>query len=377
MANVVEIVPVRTKREWDDFYLLPWDIYETLPNWIPPLLITVKQTLDTEKHPFWKHARRETWNAYMGTECVGRMMAIVDDNHNKFHEEKTAYWGFFECIDDQEVANKLFAAAEAWARSQGMSTLRGPMNPSTNYECGMQISAFETKPFIMMTQNHAYYPALVEKAGYAKAKDLNAWLLDPSKKFDDRMLQRAKQQSQAAGVVIRSIDMKDFEGEVERILQVYNDAWEKNWGFVPMTADEFRQMAKDMKAIVEPKLLYIAEVNGEVAAFSLWLPDLNQVMEKIPSGKLLPTGLFKLLWHTKVRRTVNRGRILTLGVRQKFRSLGLAPLMCLKYYEEAPALGYPVAECSWILEDNVAMNRGLQMMSGDLYKTYRIYDKTL
>ncbi len=377
MASTIRILPVQSKGDWENFYLLPWDIYGETPNWVPPLLLAVKQTLDTEKNPFWQHARRETWTAHIGDECVGRIMAIVDDNHNQFHSEKTAFWGFFECVNDQSVADALFGAAEAWARGQGMQTLRGPMSPSTNHECGLQVDAFDTKPFIMMTQNPPYYAALVEKAGYAKAKDLLAWKLHPSKQFDTRLIDRAKKLQVAEQIVIRPINMKDYEAEVERILDVYNDAWEKNWGFVPMTPDEFRHMAKDMKPIVIPELLFIVEVRGEVAGFSLWLPDLNQVMEKIPNGKLFPTGLIKLLWHTKVKRTVNQGRILTLGVKKKYRALGLGSLMFLKYYETAPSMGYPTAEASWILEDNAAMNQGLKMMNADLYKTYRIYDKTL
>lgn len=374
----VEIRTVESKSETDDFLLLPWQIYKNDKNWVPPLLMAVKQTLDTKKNPFWTHAKLKMWNAYLDGECVGRIAGVVDDNHNKFHEEKTGFWGFFECVDNQEVANALFREVEKWVRAEGMETLRGPMSPSTNHECGLQINAFDTKPFIMMTQNPPYYQGLVETAGFSKAKDLYAWLLDRRvHKFDEKLIKHAKRLEESAGISFRHVDMSKFEEEVEKLLEVYNDAWEKNWGFVPMTDDEFRHMAKDMKAILIPELLFIVEVKGEMAGFGLWLPDVNQVMEKIPSGKLFPTGLIKLLWHTKVRKTINRGRILTLGVKKKFRHLGLASLMYLRYYQIAPDMGYPLAECSWILEDNTAMNQGLKYMNGDLYKTYRIYDKPL
>ncbi|MEW6056842.1 MAG: N-acetyltransferase [Bdellovibrionota bacterium] len=377
MATSIKVKTVESKQERDDFFLLPWDIHEDDKNWVPPLLLSVKQTLDTAKNPFWKHAKQKLWVAYQGGACVGRIAGVIDESHNKFHGETTAFWGFFECINDIEVARALFSVVEAWSREQGMNVLRGPMNPSTNHECGLQINAFDTKPFIMMTQNPAYYPELVEKAGFSKAKDLYAWLLDNSRKFDDKLVQNAKRLQESQGIVVRPIDMAKYEEEIEKIIEVYNDAWEKNWGFVPMTNEEFRHMAKDMKPILVPQLVYIVEVRGETAGFSLWLPDLNQVMAKIPDGKLFPAGLIKLLWYTKVKRIVNRGRILTLGVKKKYRNLGLASLLYLRYYEDAPALGYPLGECSWILEDNAAMNQGLKLMKADLYKTYRIYDKPL
>jgi hypothetical protein len=372
-----EIRPVRTRQERSDFISLPWDIYKNDKFWIPPLQMAVEQSLDVQKNPFYRHARLERWNAYQNNRCVGRIAGIIDEAHNTFHGEHTAFWGFFECIDDEAISTALFRTVEAWAIENAMTQLRGPVSPSTNHECGLQIDSFETKPFIMMTQNPSYYARLVEHAGMSKAKDLYAWLLDNSKPFDDKLVRRAEKLKAKESITIRPIDMKHFDAEIERVLEIYNDAWERNWGFVPMSPDEFRYLAKDMKPILVPELVFLVEVQGEPAAFSLWLPDLNQVMEKIPSGKLLPFGLLKLLWHTKVRRSVNRGRILTLGVRKKFRHLGLASLLYLEYFQKAPKLGYPTAECSWILEDNKAMNRGLELMKANHYKTYRIYEKPL
>lgn len=376
MSNV-EIKAVRSKKERNDFLLVPWDIYANDPNWIPPLLMAVEQSLDTKKNPFYRHARLEMWNAYRDGKCVGRIAGVVDDRNNQFHEEKVAFWGFFECENNPQTAAALFQVVEEWASKYGMTAIRGPMSPSTNHECGMQLDAFDTKPFIMMTQNPDYYPQLVESIGHQKAKDLFAWLLDNSEVFDERILRRARQLEKSEEIKIRTLNLKDYDREIDRVLEIYNDAWEKNWGFVPMSEAQFRHMADDMKGILIPELLFMVEVRGEPAAFSLWLPDLNQVMEKIPNGKLFPTGLLKLLWHTKVKKTVNRGRVLTLGVKQKFRNLGLAPLLYLKYYETAPKMGYPLAECSWILEDNKAMNQGLRMMRAKMYKTYRIYEKPL
>ncbi len=369
--------PVLTKKEKSDFLLLPWDLHKSDPNWVPPLLLSVQQNLDTKCNPFYKHAKLKQWSAYRENKCVGRIAGIIGDRHNEFHQEKVAFWGFFECENNFETAQKLFHAVEEWAKNENMTFLRGPMSPSTNHECGLQVSAFETRPFIMMTQNPAYYAELIEKSGFSKVKDLYAWLVDSQCKFDERLIRHAKRLEKSAGITFRHIDMKHFNEEVESILEIYNDAWEKNWGFVPMTDEEFRYMAKEMKAVVIPELLFIVEVKGESAGFGLFLPDLNQVMIKIRNGKLFPTGLLKLLWHTKFHKTMTQGRILTLGVKKKFHHLGLGSLMYLKYFETGPRLGFPSCECSWILEDNAPMNHGLKYMNAKHYKTYRIYEKPI
>lgn len=373
----MKILQVVSKKEKGDFLKLPWTIYKGMSNWVPPLLVQVEGTLDTQKNPFWKHAKLAMWNAYGNGRCIGRIAGVIDEAHNNFHDEKTGFWGFFECINDQEVASALFREVEVWARSHGMKTLRGPVNPSTNHECGLQVSAFETRPYVMMTQNPDYYPALVEKAGFAKTKDLLAWHITGQARFDDKLINKVKSVVKDEGITFRHIDMKRYDEEVEKLLEVYNEAWEKNWGFVPMNPEEFRHMAKEMKAVIVPQLIFIAEVKGEVAAFSLFLPDINQILHKIRDGRLFPTGLLKLLWYTKVKRSIFRGRVLTLGVKKKFRSLGLGSMLYFRYIKGGPMAGFNEAECSWILEDNEAMNEGLRLMNARLYKTYRIYDKPL
>lgn len=230
----------------------------------------------------------------------------------------------------------------------------------------------------MMTQNPDYYPKLVDSLGHKKAKDLVAWYIHHEAPIDQRLLRYSDRLQKRQGIKIRTLDISKYEEEVEKILEVYNDAWEKNWGFVPMNPDEFRHMAKDMKPIVVPEMLYLAEYQGEVIAFSLFLPDLNLIMKKIPSGRLFPLGALKLFWYTKVnKKLVDRGRILTLGVKQKYRSLGVAPAMYIRYMQDGPKNGFPQAECSWILEDNKPMSDGLRLLGAKPYKTYRIYDKLL
>lgn len=377
----MSIKRVESKQDWNQFIELPWKIYAGDSNWVPPLRIAVRDLLDVNKNPFFRHA---VMRAVIATnargEVVGRIVGVIDENHNKYHEEKTAFFGFYESINDLALAQALFDDIVKWAREWGMTTLRGPMNPSTNHECGLLVEGYNDPPSVMMTYNPPYYAELFEKCGFAKAKDLLAYNISKDSKFSERLLAHAERLKQNSEVKLRPINVRDFDREVDRILEIYNDAWEKNWGFVPMDPAEFRHMAKDMKAVLDPELLLVAEVRGEPVAFALTLPDVNQVFKKVPDGKLLPTGLFKLLWNLKGpgrRKTINRCRILTLGIRQKYRTLGLGPLFYAEYVKRGPRLGYPTGEASWILEDNVQMNKALEHMCGARTKVYRIYDRAL
>jgi hypothetical protein len=376
-----QLKPVESKQDWSDFIDFPWTIYQGDPNWVPPLRIAVRDLLDVSKNPFFKHSTMHPVLAYRDGKCVGRIVAVIDDNHNKYHEEKTAFWGFFECINDQKVANALFDEAARWSKSKGMTMIRGPMNPSTNHECGLLVEGFNDPPTVMMTYNPPYYGTLVETYGMVKAKDLYAYDIDGRKsKFSEKLVAQAERLKQGGNVTFRAIDMKNFETEIEMVLGIYNDAWEKNWGFVPMEPEEFRHMAKDMKMIVDPNLVLIAMVKGEPAGFALTLPDVNQAQKKISDGKLFPTGLLKLLWFAKGpgrKSTINRCRILTLGIKKQYRELAIGPLLYTEYFKRGPALGYPVGEASWILEDNKPMNRALELMGSAKTKTYRIYDRAL
>jgi len=374
----LEIRPVSNSKEKKDFINLPWSLHAHDANWVPPLKIAVKDLLNTKKHPFYKQAKLQLWNAYRNNKCVGRIAGIINHAHNQFHNDKTGFWGFFECENNVETSRALFQTVEQWIKEHNMDLLRGPMNPSTNYECGLQISAFDTRPFIMMTQNPPYYADLVEQANFSKAKDLHAWIIDQREvDFDRRLLAKAEAAAQEERITFRHINMKRYNEEVANIFAIYNDAWEKNWGFIPMSDDEFRLFAKEMKAIIIPELILIVEVDGEMAGFGALLPDVNQVLAKIRNGRLLPTGLFKLLWHAKVKKSINQGRIPILGVSKKYQSLQLGPLLYMKYLEIGPKHGFPVSECSWILEDNKSMNFGLKLMGAKKYKAYRIYDKEL
>jgi hypothetical protein len=378
---MLRIKPVESKSDWDAFIDLPFQLYKNDPVWVPPLRIAVRDLLDVNKNPFFRHAQMLPLLAYQGDRCVGRIVAVVDDAHNKFHQEKTGFFGFFECINDQAVADALLEEAAKWLKSKGMAIVRGPMNPSTNHECGLLVDGFQDPPSVMMTYNPPYYATLLEKWGMAKSKDLFAYDIDSRKvKFSDKLLAQSERLKKRGQVTFRPVNMSKFEEEVDMILEIYNDAWESNWGFVPMEPEEFRHMAKDMKMIVDPELLLIAEVRGEPAGFALTLPDVNQAFHKIKDGKLLPTGIFKLLWNLKGpgrKGTINRCRVLTLGIKKAYRNFAIGPLLYTEYFKRGPALGYPVGEASWILEDNLAMNKALEHMCGERTKVYRIYDRAL
>ena len=377
---MIEIRPVRSSRDWELFIGLPWSLYSGDSNWVPQLRIAVRDMLDVRKNPFFKHAFMNPWIALRGGEVVGRIVGVIDENHNRFHDEKTAFFGFFEAVDDPRVARRLLDEVQAWALERGMETLRGPVNLSTNHECGLLVEGHDSAPSVMMAYNPPYYASLIEEAGFAKVKDLLAYDVHGNSRFSERLLAQSERLKANGNVTFRTVNMRRFEQEIETILDIYNDAWEQNWGFVPMEREEFQHMAKDMKAIVDPNLLLIAEVRGEPAGFGLALPDVNQVFKKIPDGKLLPTGLIKLLWNLKGpgrAGTVNRCRILTLGIKKAFRNFSLGPLFYTEYLRRGPAAGYPVGEASWILEDNRAMNRALEMMCGKRTKVYRLYDRAI
>ncbi|MGZ3686785.1 MAG: N-acetyltransferase [Bdellovibrionota bacterium] len=379
---MAQIKPVQSPSDWSEFIDFQWKIYARDPNWVPNLRIAIRDMLDVRKNPFFKHATMLPLLARNDRgEVVGRIVGVIDEAHNQFQREKTAFFGFFECVDDQKTASALLNAVGTWARERGMSIVRGPAQLSSNHEWGLLIEGFDDPAYIMMTYNPPYYAKLIEGWGGRKAKDLYAYVLEKRKsKFAERLLAQAERLKAKENITFREVNMSDFDGEVNRILEVYNDAWEKNWGFVPMDEEEFRHMAKDMKMVLDPRLLLMAEIKGEPAAFALCLPDVHQVFKKVPDGKLFPTGIFKLLWNLKGpgrARTVTRCRILTLGIKQKYKLLGLGPLFYTEYFKRGVALGYQQAEASWILEDNKPMNKALELMGATRSKVYRLYDRAI
>ncbi len=370
----VIVSKVESKADLMRFIKLPWKIYQDDANWVPPLIMDMKNLLNRQKNPFFEHSEAEYFLAHRDGEVVGRIAAIVNHNHNRFHNEQTGFFGFFESVDNAEVASTLFGAAEEWLRAKGMQALRGPMNFSTNDTCGLLCEGFDASPVIMMTYNPKYYLELVESCGFTRIKELYAYHFEHTMPMPERFVRLAQRTLADESIVFRTIDMKHFQREVGLVMEIYNDAWAANWGFVPMTEKEFEHLAKELKPVVDPDLVYIAEVNGEPAGFSLTLPDYNQILKDV-NGRLFPFGIFKLLLN---RKKITRVRVITLGVKKKFQhKRGLAPAFYYETYRRGIDKGYTLGEFSWILEDNVLMNRALQAMGAILYKKYAIYEKGL
>lgn len=371
----VRVEPVRGRRDLRRFIDLSWRINAGDPNWVPPLRSDLMTVLRRDKHPFHQHASVEYFLAWRGDRVVGRIAAIVNRTHVEFHEEPLGFFGFFEVERDQEAASALLAAAEDWVRARGMERIRGPASFSTNDEAGLAVlvDGFEHPPAIMMAHNPPYYAELIEGAGYEKAKDLLAYMVEGPTP-PERLVEGVRRLQQRVGVRIRPVDVRRFGDEVAIIKGIYNTAWARNWGFVPLSDAEFDHLARQLRPVLEPRLCLIAEVGDEPVGFALALPDYNQALRHLKDGRLFPFGIFKLLWY---RRRIDAARVLTLGLKPGFRRMGIDAMLYLRIFEEGTKLGYKRAECSWILEDNWDMRRGLERLGAYVYKTYRLYEKAL
>jgi len=371
----IEIKKIQSNKDLMQFIKMQWGIYRDDPNWVPPLIMDRKKLLDKEKNPFFQHSEMEMFLAYKDGNIAGRIAAITNENHNKFHEDNVGFFGFFESIDDAEVSNELFKTAEEWIKEKGKDGMLGPINPSSNDEMGLLVDGFDTPPYVLMCHNPEYYIKLMEKAGYKKAKDLWAWYIDAetaNKNISEKMFRVAEKSTEKYGLEIRNINFKNMDEEVKILREVYNNAWSKNWGFVPMTDDEFDHLAADMKQVADEDFVFIVEKEGEPIGFSLTLPNINEVLIKIKNGKLFPTGLFKLLFGMKKINTV---RVITLGIVKEYQFAGFSSIMILKTIKTALDKGMQGGEMSWILEDNHAMNGPIESLGSKKHKTYRIYQK--
>jgi hypothetical protein len=368
----IELCEVENSSDLTHFIKLPFDIYGDDSSWVPPLISERKAFFDRKKNPFYRAAKTRLFLARRKGRYVGRIATCINFNHNEYHQEKVGFFGFFDAINDYEVADVLFKVAMITIKAEGMERMIGPANFSTNHEVGMLVDGFDSPPMIMMPYNKPYYIDLAEKFGLKKIKDLLAFRIDRQSEMDPRLIRVAERIREREGIAFRTLNMKNFDAEVELLNDVYNQAWEKNWGFVPMSKDEFRHMAKDMKQIIDPDLVFIAEVEGKPVGFILSLPNINQAL-KFTNGRLFPTGLIKLLWHTKVKNKVDSVRIVTMGIIPEYRKRGLDNLFYLETFKVGPTKGYDWGEMSWILEDNAMMLRAAENMGGQQYKRYRMY----
>lgn len=373
----VTVKSVRSRADRRAFVELPYRLHRDAPHWVPPLRRDVHELIDPARHPFHQHATVELFLASGGEgRIVGRIAAVHNHRYVEAHGEPVGFFGLFECEHDLAAARALISAASSWLRARGLSLIRGPASFSLNEECGLLVRGFDGAPKVMMPWNPPWYADLLEACGLRKAKDLLAYYLEyagAARVPPPRLVRAADLLAQRYGVVIRPMDRSRFWEDVELVRMVYNEAWEKNWGHVPMTDAELKHMAKQLRPVVDPDLVLFAEVRGKLAGFAMGLPDLNMVLRHL-GGRLLPFGWAKALWH---RRRIDTMRVLTLGVLEPYRKMGVAELMYLHYWSICPPKGITKGEFSWILDDNRLMCTALEKLGAEAYRSYRIYDLPL
>jgi GNAT superfamily N-acetyltransferase len=375
-VSAITVSQVRSKRDRDAFIGFPWRIYRDDPAWVPPLIIERREFLDREKHPFYLHGDAALFLARRDNEIVGRIMASDDPRYNSLHQSNVGCFGLFECIHDRDTASALFSAAGEWLGKKGRSEVMGPIDYSTNYVCGLLIDGFQYSPTLLTAHNPPYYAELIEGCGFTKVKDWYAWWFSEYPEPMERLRKIAAARSAKHGVKIRPVNLKDIEGEGRRIRAVYNQAWQNNWGFVPFTEAESDRMAKEMKPLLVPAATLIAEIGDEPVGFVIGVPDINVALKHL-NGRLtwfgLPIGLIKLLYY---RTKIRTGRLVALGVVEKYRRAGIAEMLVLQVMDESLKRGI-TGELSMTLEDNVMVNRFIEAMGAKKYKTYRIYGRAL
>jgi len=373
---MLEVNPVNDRRQLRQFIRLPWSIYSNDPVWVPPLLLERKEHL-SPRNPYFDHARYQSWIAYRDGKAVGRISAQIDQLHLDLHHENEGFFGMIEAEDNAETFTTLFKTAEAWLRSHGMRRILGPYNLSVNQEMGLLVDGFNTPAFFMMGHARPYYAVRIEENGYQKEKDVFAYLLDSH--FTEPRAMQAIVKRTRKRVTIRSFRKSNFDEDLKIIEDIFNDAWSQNWGFIPFTEAEFKQLGKDFKLLLDFEMVKIAEVDGRPAAFIVVMPNINEAIRDL-NGRLFPFGWLKLLWRLKVRypQTV---RLPLMGVRQQYHDSLLAAALVFMMIQalKAPAYkhGIKESELSWILEDNQGMNDILESLGGKNYKRYRIYSKDL
>ena len=375
----VEIRRVEGKGDRKQFLDLPYRLYSTEKRWVPPLRFERKQHIDPAKNPFFEHAEVQFFLALRDGRVVGRISAHIDRNLNEFQDNRWGLFGFFECEDDPEAARALVDTAEAWLRERGRDRMVGPMDFTTNDECGLLIEGHERPPIILCPWQHPYYQRLLEGAcGLGKAMDLLMWELHISdkSKVHQAIWDMADAVEPKHGIVVRSFRKRDLQDEVTRFLEIYNAAWERNWGFVPLTEKEVRHYAKQLKPVLDENWAYIAErkETGEVVGAALTLPDFNQVLAKVKDGRLLPFGWLAAL---RNRKKVDQVRVFALGVKPEYQHTGVAARMYQMHFEAAESTPQHGGEMGWILETNKAMNRAMEGMGGTVVRRYRVYEREL
>jgi len=374
----VEIKQHQPGEDLKDFIQVAFEVYRDDPAWVPPLHMEISDRLSPKKNPFFEHAEVALFTAWKDGKAVGRISAQIDHEHLRIHQDNAGFFGFFDTLDDQEVASALVAAAEEWLVGRGMTVMRGPFSLSINEETGMLVEGFDSPPTIMMSHHHSYQEALAEGAGLLKVKDCYGW------KYDVVAAPARAQKAWEAinslpEVRFRSVSPRSLKKEVRDILDVFNDAWQHNWGFVPATDAEAKKMAADLQLILDKELSFFAEIDGQPVAICVCLPNLNEVIRDF-EGKLNPVTVAKLIWRLKIRGPKS-ARLMLLGIRTdlrgKKRYAPLATAVIAELVRRGLKEGYEWAELGWTLEDNRLINAAIRSMGAKIYKRYRLFEKPI
>lgn len=337
----------------------------------------VRDLLDTKRNPFYRAAARELFVARRRGAVVGRIAAIENRAHNEFHGDRVGFFGFLESIDDAAVASALLEHAGAWLARRGLTTMRGPVSPSTNHECGVLVEGFDVHPQFLTPWNPPYYESLLQRSGLSASKELLGYWMpygEPGYELPRQFQALAERATRRSNLSFRDLDPKRFWDEVEICWDIYNSAWERNWGFVPMSRDEFLHMARALRRVLVPQFAFVADIDGRPAGFMLSAPDMNLIFRRIRNGRLWPAGFLRILIG---RRALRTGRVMALGIKEQFRTRSILPLFMYEAARRAIAFGSPGAEASWILEDNHAMRQPLESFGGRVYRRWRIYERPL
>ena len=370
--SAIDVVPLALPGDALRIVRFLWTIYGDDPHWVPPLLFERKTFLHPEKNPFFRHAEVQCFVARRDGRDVGTISAQIDRYYDDV-EDGVGFFGFYEFVDDVEVARALLDAAAAWLAERGRRVMRGPCNFTTNHESGLLVDGFDSDPLGLMTYNAAYYPRVYEALGLVKAQDLYAYWLDRGP-IPERIVRIAERcEARTPGLTIRPVDKSKWRSELALAKEIYNDAWEDNWGFVKLDDAEFEVVAEGLKPMLDPRLSWLAEIDGEPAAFAVCLPDYNQVVKPM-DGRILPFGWYH--WLTKPAK-IDQLRVFLLGVKRKFQRIPLGAPLYVRIWNNGMDMGVKGAEASWILEDNPRMRGALEKLGARIYKTYRIYQREL
>lgn len=368
------ITAITSEAEKKEFIEFPYRHYAEDKYWVAPLRMEQKKLLNTKKNPFYKNAEIALFTAESNGAPAGRIAAIIDHRYNEFHKTKTGFFGFFESIDEKSTARLLFRVAEDWLKSRGMEDVLGPANPGMMDEIGILVEGFDKYPSILMPYHKKYYDELIKSCGYQKEMDLLTYEVTQDSVDHDRA-NRAMEivKKRLPDIRIRKIRLKKIKDEVKIIREIFNSAWKNNWGFIPLSSEEFDALASDLKTIVDDDFAHIAEIDGKPVAFSVALPDYNQIFRKM-NGKLFPTGIFKILWN---RKKINKVRTALMGVIPEYQGRGIDALLHRESIENGLKKEVYSSEVGWILENNIQMIRVAEKLGGTNEKRYRMYSKKL